>query len=259
MYTIKQVSDLAGVTPRTLRHYDAIGLLKPTTVGENGYRYYGDQSLLLLQQILFYREMGLGLDRIKEVVGREDFSVLAALESHKRELRRRIERLERLSLTVDETIDRIRGGKNMDERVLFGRFTDGQQEAYAAEAAGRWDPDVVAESQRRYKAYSGAERERIFAEANQVYAQLAAAIPRGADSAEAQALVERWRKHMEYFWTPPLEALTGLAELYNDDPRFKANFDGIDPRLAPFMRDAVAVYVRRKRGADGAACEKRKN
>ena len=83
MFTVKQLSKLAGVTPRTLHHYDAIGLLKPSRVGDNGYRYYGEESLLRLQQILFYRELGIPLEDIKKIMGRRDFDVLGALRSHK--------------------------------------------------------------------------------------------------------------------------------------------------------------------------------
>jgi DNA-binding transcriptional MerR regulator len=83
MLTVKQLSKLAGVTPRTLHHYDEIGLLKPTRVGDNGYRYYGDESVLRLQQILFYRELGIPLEDIKRIMGRRDFDVLGALRSHK--------------------------------------------------------------------------------------------------------------------------------------------------------------------------------
>ena len=83
MFTVKQLSKLAGVTPRTLHHYDAIGLLKPSRVGDNGYRYYGEESLLQLQQILFYRELDMPLDDIKKIMAKSNFDVVKALESHK--------------------------------------------------------------------------------------------------------------------------------------------------------------------------------
>ena len=89
MYTVKQLSKLAGVTPRTLHHYDQIGLLKPSRVGENGYRYYGEESLLRLQQILLYRELDLPLEDIKKIMGRRDFDVLGALRSHRKLCRNR--------------------------------------------------------------------------------------------------------------------------------------------------------------------------
>ena len=79
MFTVKQLSTLAGVTPRTLHHYDEIGLLKPSRIGENGYRYYGEEALLKLQQILFYRELDISLDEIKKIMGRRDFDVLGAI------------------------------------------------------------------------------------------------------------------------------------------------------------------------------------
>src|SRR5512143_2686125 len=104
MFTVKQLSKIAGITPRTLHYYDAIGLLKPSRVGDNGYRYYGEEALLRLQQILLYRELDLPLDHIMEIVGRRDFDVLSALESHRQKLRQRIAQTERLIATVDDTI-----------------------------------------------------------------------------------------------------------------------------------------------------------
>jgi DNA-binding transcriptional MerR regulator len=247
MFTVKQLSKLAGVTPRTLHHYDAIGLLKPSQIGDNGYRYYGEQSLLHLQQILFYREMGLPLEEIARIMGRRDFELVSALESHKTELNKRIERLERLIETVDTTISHLKGEINMSKKQLFAAFSEEEQEKYAAEAEAKYDPATVRESQRKWKSYTAADKQRIADEGNQVYADLAAAMPQGADSAAVQTIVERWRRHMDYFWTPNLDQLLGLAEMYNDDPRFKANFDNFDPNLAAFMKDAVTVYVKNKK------------
>ena len=102
-----------------------------------------------------------------------------------------------------------------------------------------YDPTIVKESNRKFKALSTAEKQRIFDEGNQISADMVAAMPKGAASPDVQAIVERWRKHMDYFWTPNLEQLNGLAEVYNSDPRFKANFDKIDAGLAEFMREAV--------------------
>jgi DNA-binding transcriptional MerR regulator len=90
MLTVKKLSRLAGITPRTLHYYDEIGLLKPTRIGDNGYRYYGEETLLRLQQILFYRQLDMPLDSIKKIMERRDFDVLSALDSHKQELRKRI-------------------------------------------------------------------------------------------------------------------------------------------------------------------------
>jgi MerR family transcriptional regulator, thiopeptide resistance regulator len=243
MFTVKQLSDLAGVTPRTLHHYDQIGLLKPSRVGENGYRYYGDESILHLQQILFYRELGLPLEDIKNIMGRRDFDVLAALENHKAELSKRMARLEQLSATVDNTISYLKGQREMSKKQLFAGFSEAEQEKLAAEAEKMYDPETVRASNKKWKGYSAEQKQRIFDEGNQVYTDMIAAMPKGAASAEVQAIVERWRKHMDYFWTPNLEQLLGLADGYVDDPRFRANFNAMHPQLAEFMREAVRVYV----------------
>lgn len=244
MFTVKQLSKLAGVTPRTLRHYDAIGLLKPSRIGDNGYRYYGEESLLQLQQILFYRELDMPLEDIKKIMAESRFDVLAALESHKAALKKRVDRTDRLLQTIENTIEHLKGRQTMNAKGFFEGFSEKEQEKYAQEAAQRWDPEIVGASNRKWKAYSEAEKKKILAEGKAVYTDLAAVMFKGAGSREVQAVIARWHKHMQYFWSPDDDQLLGLADLYNDDPRFKANYEGVHPGLAEFMRAAVKVYVR---------------
>ena len=243
MLTVKQLSKLAGVTPRTLHHYDEIGLLKPSRVGDNGYRYYGEESVLRLQQILFYRELGIPLDAIKKIMGRRDFDVMGALRSHKEALQKQVTRLNRLINTVDNTINHLKGNTLMSDQAYFEGFSEEEQEKYAKEAEELYDAESVRESNRRWKAYPEAKKEAIMAEGKALYTDIIAAIPKDPASPEVQALVERWRRHLEYFWTPNLDQLVALANGYNDDPRFKANFDKMHPQLAEFMREAVSIYV----------------
>ncbi len=238
---------MAGVTPRTLHHYDEIGLLKPSRIGDNGYRYYGEEALLKLQQILFYRELDFPLDDIKKIMGRRDFDVVGALHSHKEALQKQAARLNRLLATVDNTINHLKGEKIMSQKNYFEGFSEEEQEKYALEAEQLYDPETVRESNRKWKAYSAAKKEAIMAEGKQIYQDMIAAMPKGASSSEVQAIVERWRKHMDYFWTPNLDQLLGLANGYNDDPKFKANFDKMHPQLAEFMREAVKVYVEKRK------------
>lgn len=247
MFTVKQLSQLAGVTPRTLHHYDQIGLLKPTRIGENGYRYYGEDALLRLQQILLYRELDLPLEDIKKIVGRRDFDVLGALQSHKEALQKQVSRLNRLLVTVDNTIQHLKGEKPMSNQGLFEGFSEEEQEKYALEAEQMYDPETVRASNRKWKSYSAAKKQSILDEGKAIYLDLIAAMPKGADSPEVQTLVQRWRDHMDYFWTPKLDQLVPLAEGYVNDPRFKANFDKMHPNLAEFMREAVTVYVGKRK------------
>jgi DNA-binding transcriptional MerR regulator len=245
MFTVKQLSNLAGITPRTLHYYDEIGLLKPSRVGDNGYRYYGDEAILRLQQVLLYRELGIPLDDIKTIMGRQGYDVLSALESHKEKLKNRIGQMQRLVNTVDDTILYLKGKKEMSEIQLFEPFKEARQVEFEKEAMQMYDPDVVKASNRKWKSYTKEEKQRIGEEGNAAYLAIVAAIPSGPESDAAQAGVELWRRHMDYFWTPAMDQLLGLAQLYNEDPRFKANFDKVDPRLAAFMLEAVTVYVNR--------------
>ena len=118
-YTVNQLAKLSGVTIRTLRFYDEIGLLKPAFVAENGYRYYRENELLLLQQILFFRELGFELKQIQDILKHSDFDRQATLQSHKKTLKKEIERLQTLMVTIDKTINHLQGKQTMSERELF--------------------------------------------------------------------------------------------------------------------------------------------
>jgi DNA-binding transcriptional MerR regulator len=247
MFTVKQIARMAGVTPRTLHYYDKIGLLKPTRVGDNGYRYYDEQAILRLQQILLYRQLELPLTEIDQILASPDFDTLSALESHREQVRKRIRRLERLMTTVDRTISHLKGTQTMSEKQFFEGLSEEQQAEYEKEAMQMYDPETVKASNARWRSYSQADKQRIGEEGNAAYAALVEAMPKGPGSPEAQAGVGLWHRHMQYFWSPNDEQLVGLAELYNQDPRFKRNFDKIDPKLAEFMREAVKIYVERRK------------
>jgi DNA-binding transcriptional MerR regulator len=247
MYTVKQLSDLAGVTPRTLHHYDQIGLLKPTVVGGNGYRYYGEEALYRLQQILFYREMDMALQDIKKIMGRRDFDVLTALESHRSALQGQVDRFKCLILTVDQTILHLKGKQKMNPKNLFDGFTEEEEKHYEEQAMQMYDPETVKASYRKWRNYSTADKERIGSEGNTIYQDMIAVMEKDAESPEVQAIVARWHKHIEYFWSPNDEQLLGLGDLYNTSPEFFNNFEATKPGLAAFMKKAIAVYVKKRK------------
>ena len=122
-YTVKQVAAMSGVSVRTLHFYDQTGLLKPARVGANGYRFYEEPQLLKLQQILFYRELGFALKKVKRVLGRPDFEVLAALRSHREVLQSDLARTRALIRTIDRTIDHLKGTAKMKDEEMFAGFT----------------------------------------------------------------------------------------------------------------------------------------
>ena len=244
MFTVKQICKLSGITPRTLHYYDEIGLLKPSRIGDNGYRYYEEEALLSLQQILFYRELGMPLENIKKIMGRQDFDLLYALENHKTELQQRIKQMERLISTVDLTIDHLKGKKEMSQNQFFEGFSDEQQAEYEQEAMKMYDPEIVKSASKKWKHYRLEEKQRIGDEGNAIYQAFIEAMPKGPSSIEARECVKRWRQHMVYFWTPNDKQILGIVNGYNDDPRFKTTFDKMDPGLAAFIRDAVKGTLR---------------
>ncbi len=245
MYTVKQVAELAQVSVRTLHHYDDIGLLRPARTSHNGYRQYDDAALLRLQQILLYREMGLELEQIKAILDSPDFDLAQALRSHRTALQHRIARLKELIHTVENTLRHIERNEPMSKKQIFKAITPEEEKELTREARLQYGPTLVDESVRRWGSYTQAKKDAILEEGNQNYAAMTAALDAGLspESAEVQELVERWHNHLRYFYEPPLEVLRGLGNLYNDDPRFRANFDRYHPQLAEYMRSAITVYV----------------
>lgn len=245
MYKVNELATKAGVTVRALHHYDKTGLLHPSRHSPSGYRLYDEDAALRLQQILFYKELGLALSEIKRLLGAPDFDLLVALESHRAELGKRIARLRLLQRTVENTVAYLKGETTMEKAGIFSGFTPEEEEYYAKEAEKMYDPETVRESSRKWKSYGNDEQRRILDEGKAIYLDMVEAMPEGPGSPQAQAIVERWRANMSNFWTPSLDQLVPLAESYGADPRFKVNFDAMHPELAAFMGEAVRIYVKR--------------
>lgn len=245
MYTVKQLSDLAQISVRALHYYDEIDLLKPSQVGANGYRYYDDASLLRLQQILFYREIGLELVQIRDVLDSPDFDLLAALRSHREVLVQKGNRLQNLIATIDSTMMHLAGEMDMSKKRLFEGFSEAKQKDYEREARLQYGPDKVNESIQRWGSYSEQQREAIQIEGGDIYTDLAKAMNAGIapQSPEVQDILVRWHQHIRYFYEPTLEILRGLAEGYNTHPDFIAFFDRVQVGLAPYLQEAILQYV----------------
>lgn len=242
MYTVKQLSSLAGITVRTLHYYDEIGLLEPSQVGANGYRQYDDAALFRLQQILFYREMELDLHLIKEVLDRPDFDQVGALQSHRRRLEGKIERLKALMGTVDTTIMHLVGEVNMSKKKIFEGFSPEKQKQYDEEAVNQWG-DTARQSINLWNSYSAERKQQILQEGGEIYAAVAAKMNLGPAHPEIQTELAHWHAHLRNFYEPSIEALKGLGEMYHDHPDFNATFTAIHPDLPAFLKQAIGIYV----------------
>jgi DNA-binding transcriptional MerR regulator len=242
VYTVKQLADLAGISRRTLHYYDEIGLLPPSHKGENGYRYYDDEAVLRLQQILFHHELGLSLDDIKTAVDAPDFDLVAALHIHRQILVQKARRLDNLIHTIDKTIDHLEGKLEMSTQDFFAGFDEETQKEYEKEAAERWDVEEVKATSQRWNNYSEAKRKQIIAEGNTVYTDLLAEMDKGIDSPEVQQIIGRWHQHMRYFYEPSVERLRGLGWGYENDPAFAAFYEKMHPDMPRFIHQAIDYY-----------------
>jgi DNA-binding transcriptional MerR regulator len=241
-YTIKQIADLAGVTTRTLRYYDQIGLLPPTEVGGNGYRYYTHESLLQLQQILFFRELDVPLDEIDMIMHHPEFNLESALLDHKARLQKRSRRLDTLIETIERTIANLQGETKMNESEYFEGFDESQ---YDEEARQRWgETPQYAESRKKWASYSKQDKEAIKAEGGRITTAMVGENPNAApgDPQVQQAIGEYFSYLNKYFYSSNIEFLRGLADMWAADPRFAVNYERIRPGGAAFVREAVHIY-----------------
>ncbi len=242
-YSVGQAAAVAGVSVRTLHYYDEIGLLKPSFVGDNGYRRYNDEALLRLQQILFFREMELGLLQIKEILDAPGFDLVSALQSHRQALQSKIKRLQTLIDTVDTTIKHVEGEVNMSKKKIFQGFSEEKQKEYEERAMKEYGEENVKRSVQLWKSYSEEKKKAIMDEGSANYLDIVNNMDKGPESPEVQAILVRWHQHMRYFYEPTLEILRGLGNTYNDHPEFNATFTAIHPDLPPFLQKAITYYI----------------
>ena len=247
-YTIHQLARLAEISVRTLHWYDKIGLLEPAHVGANGYRYYGDAQLVRLQQILFFRELEFSLEDIRAMLAAKDFDEVRALQDHLQLLKEKRRRLNRLLQTVTETIRRKKGTKMATDEQLYEGFSKKEIETMKREVKEKYDPKLVAESNRRVKSWSKADWQMIKKEGGLIYQGLAPLIHEAPDHPEVQVLIRRHHRHMNRFYDCTLEIYRGLGDLYVHDPRFTAFYEKIQPGLAVFVREAILIYTKDKSG-----------
>jgi DNA-binding transcriptional MerR regulator len=241
-YTVKQLARLAGITTRTLHYYDEIGLLRPASYGENGYRYYDEDAVLRLQQILFYRELDFSLDQIKAILDRPDFDLLTALHGHKRGLLERVARLNRLIDTVDQTMQHIRGEIEMTQQDFYKGFDEEKQKEYFVEAEQRWGEPVV-QSRKRWEASTPEEKNAFLARIHEISASIAANADKGPQSPEVQYWIGRWYNFIDQECFPcSLEIFEALGHGYTADPAFRETYEKIRPGMAELMEEAMTHY-----------------
>ncbi|WP_346927767.1 MerR family transcriptional regulator [uncultured Arthrobacter sp.] len=246
-WSVQQIARTAGTTSRTLRHYDDIGLLKPSRTGDNGYRFYDQASLVRLQRILLLRDLGLGLPAIAEVLDHEP-EAAKALGRHLDWLRQEQDRLARQIASVRQTIQALNEGGEIMADKMFDGFDHTQ---YKDEVEQRWGKEAYANSDSWWRGMGPAEKEAWKQRSRQLGRDWIAAAESGAapDSAEAQELA---RRHVEWLagipGTPASDPggdvkgyVAGLGEMYVADPRFAANYGG--EAGAAFVRDALRIYA----------------
>lgn len=247
-WSVQQIAKLAGTTSRTLRHYDGVGLLKPSRTGDNGYRYYDQPALLRLQRILLLRELGLGLPAIAEVLAQER-QAETALASHLEWLKQEQDRLARQIASVQHTIEAVQAGREIMAEKMFDGF---DHTRYQEEVEERWGKDAYAQGDTWWRGMGAADKDAWKQASRQLSDDWAAAAESGTapDSPEAQDLARRQVEWLTAIPGTPAAAganvkdyVSGLGEMYVADPRFAANYGGAAG--AAFVRDALQAYARK--------------
>lgn len=249
-YKIKEVSDIVGISVRTLHYYDNMDILKPKFVTKAGYRVYTDKEIERLQQILFFKELNFTLNDIKEILDNPNFDRKKALENHKKLLMEKKHRIEKIIQCVDKTIDSIKGEINMDKKDMFEGFDDTEIETmknqYSEEARKKYGKTkAYKESVIKTSNYDKGDWNKINEEGNEIYIAIFKNMDKGIESKEIQKYVENWRNHItKNFYNCTLEIFEGLADLYIEDERFTKNIDKFGKGLAEFLSKAMKYYCK---------------
>jgi DNA-binding transcriptional MerR regulator len=242
MRTVGEVSRLAGVTVRTLHHYDEIGLLSPSGRSEAGYRLYDHRDLVRLQEILVWRQLGFGLSEVQQLLDDPGHDRGAALMCQRDLVRHELERLGATARALDRAQTAHARDRRMKEAEMFEDFDPAE---YEGEARQRWgDTDAHRESARRTAAYGDREWAAIRAEAEAIVGEFAALMSAGEPAAgeHARAVAEGHRDHLtRWFYPVSTDLHRNLAELYVADPRFAGGYDKVADGLARYVRDAVVA------------------
>ncbi|MTK14293.1 MAG: MerR family transcriptional regulator [Clostridiaceae bacterium] len=248
-YTVQKLGKMAGVSTRTLRYYDEIGILKPARMNSSGYRIYGEKEVDRLQQILFYRELGVSLESIKEIITSPSFDGTAALREHREKLLEKREQLNMLIANVDKTIAATEGRIKMSNKEKFEGFKqkmiDENEKKYGKEIREKYGDETVDKSNKKLKDMTEEQYAELEKLGRDVIETLSKAFETGDPAGElAQKAADLHRQWLSYSWPNySKEAHAGLAQMYVDDERFTAYYDKNQPGLAAFLRDAILIYT----------------
>lgn len=248
-YTVQKLAKLAGISTRTLRYYDEIGLLKPARINSSGYRIYGQNELDFLQQIMFYRELGVGLEDIRSIITADSFDKIMALQEHRSKLIAQKKRISTLIGNVEKTIKMKKGMIEMSDKEKFEGFKqnliDENEKKYGKEIREKYGDKQVEESNMKLKNMTPEQFEAAEKLNEQLFETLKSAMETKDPSGElAQKAARIHREWLSYYWPEySKEAHAGVAKMYVDDERFAAYYDKTAHGAAVFLRDAVLIYT----------------
>ncbi len=249
-YTVKKLAQLSGVSARTLRFYDEIGLLKPAFYGDNQYRYYEEEQLLLLQQILFFRELGFPLSDIQRILSSDDFDKIESLKTHKSILQSSLERTATLIKTIDKTISHIRGKLIMRDAEMYDGFDPKKQqehEKYMLDS-GIISQQQIDDSWNKVSHWKKPNWEQFKNDGEQLNQDLVKAVSQGLkpESDETQQLIQRHFAWVSNFWTPTQETYIGLGKMYLDHPDYQTFYNKYHPELVEYLVKAMTIFAKRE-------------
>lgn len=249
-YTVKKLAEISGVSIRTLHWYDEVGVLKPAYHGSNGYRYYEEEQLLILQQILFFRELGFELKQIQKVLGRSDFDKMVALSSHRQVLKKSLEQTRKLIKTIDKTIEHLKGTKKMKEKEMFSGFNKEQQAEYERQIIERFGEEGnarIKESKQNAKKWSKADEEKFKSEFVDICKELTQLLGQNYkfSSKEVQNVIRKHYLWLKNFWTPTKASYAGHGQFIADSDLRRA-YEAYHPRLPEFIAEAIQFFANKE-------------
>lgn len=246
--SISKLAQLSGVSTRTLRYYDEIGLLTPERISRNGYRVYGQKEIDLLQQIMFYRELGVVLEEIKKIIYADDYEPLSALQKHLTDLQSKKDQIVCLIKTVEQTIAAAKGEIIMTNKEKFSGFkaklVEDNEKKFGQEIREKYGDGQIDASNAKLMGLSAVQYDHVESLSREINGSLKRAFDQGDPSSElAQKTCALHKEWICYFWSEySKEAHLGLVQTYVDDPRFRAYYDAVAKGSADFLYQAMKIY-----------------
>ena len=242
MYTVSQLAKVSGCSVRTLQHYHRIGLLEPSRIGDNHYRYYDEAKIMELQQILFFKELGFSLSEIRKIMKNPQFSVEKSLNRQKVLIQHKISRLKEIVALIDKTLQNQKGENQMRDQDYFESINEQKVKEYTKRAKEAYGEEIVNQSIKQVKKEYNNDYTKMQQEFEEWLEAVKAIMDKGPEADEVQNLIGQWYEQMNKIFPCDIHIFSSLGMMYQNNEEFAVNFRKANEHMPEFVCEAIQVF-----------------